>query len=493
LSESRQRSALTRLRVLSCRLVLALFLLSLLAGIYLAARVVLYHQSDDARRLQSKRDYLEQISALDSARHPAPNVVVILFDDLGYGDIGAYGGRAIHTPRIDRLAAEGARFVNAYAASPYCSASRAGLMTGRYAVRSGLDHVLQTRGSFRDFLLRVGRLNRRLPAEEITIADVLSAAGYATALVGKWHLGDVEPSLPNDFGFDLFYGLLHSNDQGEPTVWRNRTVVERHPIDQSTLTRRYTAEAVGFIETHRDRPFFLYVPHTFPHIPLHVTADRSGSSEGGLYGDVVEELDESVGAVLDALERTGVADHTLVLISSDNGPWFQGSPGSIRGRKFDVFEGGMRVPLLVAWPERIPAASVLDEPVMLIDLFPTILDLAQLPAPGDRTIDGRSLLPVLEGRDDAGRPPVFFFQLSKLRAVRQGPFKYHDRHGVFFGNPMDWPWGPMRKRGPWLFDLRQDADESYDVSGRYPEVAARLREVLEEKSRQVEDNPRGWL
>lgn len=475
------------------KLILGLTAVLALAALYPVARIGLYRQRDDSQRIESKRGYLEVVAARAGEARTKPNVVVILFDDLGYGDVGAYGGRTIRTPSIDRLAAEGALFRNAYAPSPYCSGSRAGMMTGRYPIRAGLDHVLQPAWSLKDLLLRLRGMNRRLPAEEITLADVLSAAGYATAVVGKWHLGEVEPSLPNDLGFDTFYGLLHSNDQGEPAVWRNTEIVKQHPIDQTALTRRYTDEAIRFIEANRDRPFFLYMPHTYPHVPLHAAAGRRGSSEAGLYGDVVEELDASVGAVVDALQRTEVAPNTLLVVSSDNGPWFQGSPGGIRGRKFDVFEGGMRVPFIAAWPGRIPEGMVIDEPVVSIDLLPTVLEATGIPGPKDRIIDGQSLFALLDGAGPTEPRPVFFHQLSVLKAVRLGRFKYHDRHGVFRGNPMDWSWGPMETKGPWLFDLQRDPDESYDVSDRHPQVAERLRRILEERRRELEANPRGWL
>jgi uncharacterized sulfatase len=461
------------------------------AVLIVIGRVALYRQVDDREHVEAKRAYLERIAALEAAGD-RPNVVLILFDDLGYGDLGAYGGTAIRTPRIDRLAEEGLRFTQAYAAAPYCSASRAGLLTGRYAVRSGMDHVLQPAGSFYDLLLRFGGRNRRLPAEEITFAEVLSAAGYETALFGKWHLGDRAPGLPNDFGFDTFYGMLHSNDLGKPRVWSQREVVEAHPIDQTTLTRRYTEWAVAFIEQQRERPFLLYLPHTFPHIPLHVSPDRLGRSPAGLYGDVVEELDDSLGAVLDALERSGAAESTLVVVSSDNGPWFQGSPGGTRGRKFDVHEGGMRVPLLVRWPTRFDAGRVVDEPVVSVDLFPTLLELLGLPLPDDREIDGRSLVPLLEGIAGDAPAPVWFYQLGALRAVREGRFKYHDRHRVVFGNPMNWAWGPWRNRGPRLFDLASDPDESYDASERFPEITERMRALLDAERERVAENPRGW-
>jgi arylsulfatase A-like enzyme len=468
--------------------------IALVAAVVLTVilRILLYRQVDDEKHLAIKRSYLEDIRQATREQPAGPNIVVILFDDLGHGDIGAYGGRAIATPRLDRLAEDGLLFENAYSPSPYCSASRAGLMTGRYAVRSGLDHVVQVPGSWQDAAVRFGGLNRRLPAEEITLAEVLRAAGYTTAIVGKWHLGDRSPSLPNDMGFDHFYGLLYSNDQGRPVVWHDREIVEHHPIDQTTLTRRYTERAVAFVEKNSDRPFFLYLPHTFPHIPLHVGMERLGTSEAGLYGDVVEELDWSTGEVMDALGRAGVAQNTLVVVSSDNGPWFQGSPGGVRGRKFDVFEGGMRVPLILRWPGRITPGGVDRKPVNAIDIFPTVLELAGVPAPPDRVIDGESLLPRLEEAEAFFRGPIWFHQVGHLRAVRLGRFKYHDRHRLPFGNPPDFALGAYAFRGPWLFDLELDPDESYDVSKRHPETYARMREMLEARLREYRDNPRGW-
>lgn len=459
----------------------------------IAAWTLLPKAHEERPALDGKRRYLEQLHEQGPPAATSPNLVLILFDDLGYGDLGCYGSRAISTPNLDRLASEGVRLTHAYATSPYCSASRAGLLTGRYPVRSGLDHVLQPRGTWPDVLLTLGRRNRRLPADEITLAEILSAAGYATAAFGKWHLGDRSPSLPNDLGFDSFYGLLHSNDQGKPKVFENREVVERPPIDQTTLTRRYTERAVDFIEEHGgSRPFFLYVPHTFPHIPLHVSDDRLGRSRGGLYGDVVEELDWSVGEVLAALARTGLDESTLVLVTSDNGPWFQGSSGGTRGRKLDVFEGGMRVPLLARWTGRIEPGVVIDEPVIGLDVLPTVLEVTGIAPPADRKLDGRSLVRLLTTLEP-GERELYFFQLGVLRAVRSGRFKYFDRRRIFFGNPMNWPWGPMKSRGPWLFDLAGDPAESYDVSDKHPEEAARLRKVLEAQAREQDENPRGWL
>ena len=491
-----RRGVLKRLGGLIRQVLLILFFSAVVAAAVVATlivgRIMLYEQEDDEQHLTDKRAYLEQVWEATSGLPEDPNIVISLFDDLGHGDLGAYGGASISTARLDRLATEGLLFKNAYSPSPYCSASRAGLMTGRYAVRSGLDHVLQVPRSWQDNMLRFGGLNRRLPAEEITLAEVLQAAGYATAVIGKWHLGDQSPSLPNDLGFDSFYGLLFSNDQGKPKVWNDREIVERHPIDQTTLTRRYTEKAVEFIDQNRERPFFLYFPHTFPHIPLHVGEDRLGTSAAGRYGDVVEELDWSTGKVIDALERAGVADNTLVIVSSDNGPWFQGSPGGLRGRKFDVFEGGMRVPLIIRWPKTVAPGRVDEDPVNTIDLFPTVLELLGIPLPSDRVIDGSSLVKRLGGEGADPRGPIWFHQVGHLRAVREGQFKYHDRHRVPFGNPPDFGLGVWTQKGPWLFDLELDPDESYDVSNRHPETFARLRKMLDARLRELEDNPRGW-
>ncbi len=227
-------------------------------------------------------------------------------------------------------------------------------------------------------------------------------------------------------------------------------------------------------------------------MPLHAPEERRGRSPGGLYGDVVEELDASVARVMAALERLGLADNTLVVVTSDNGPWFQGSGGGVRGRKMELFEGGTRVPLIVRWPGRVPAGQVIDTPVTGLDLFPTLLELTGLPAPADRLLDGMSLVPLLAG-GALGEREIWYFQIGVLRAVRAGRFKYHDRHRVLYGNPMDWPLAPFVDRGPWLFDLELDPDESYDVSDRHPDVAWRLGERLADKRRELEENPGGWL
>ena len=455
--------------------------------VFAAFRLVTHERQVDQGHLEAKHRYLAAIEA--SAR---PNLVIILFDDLGWGDLGAYGSRAIATPRIDRLAAEGVRLTEYYAPAPYCTPSRAGLLTGRYPPRTGMVQVNFPHGSPVDRVMRIAHLPTAIPEDEILLPEVLRAAGYATGMVGKWHLGGHSPSLPNDLGFDRYFGLLFSNDMAPVPLWRDREIVEPHPVDQSTLTQRYTDEAIAFLEENRDGPFFLYLAHTFPHIPLFPSAAHRGESEAGTYGDVVEDLDRSTGRLLDALGRLGLEEDTLVIVTSDNGPWFQGSPGTVRGRKNRSFEGGSRVPFIARWPGRLPAGGVIGEPVNGIDLLPTVLGLTGIAAPRDRAIDGRDVWPVLTDGAPSPHEALYFYRGARLEAVRVGRHKAHSRHGVFGGSPGDLPITVLFPKGPWLIDLDRDPNESYDVSERQPEVAARLFALIEAREAEMVRNPRGW-
>ena len=459
---------------------------------YAIVRVIAYEQLDDPLHLREKQRYLSGLPKTAAQTPRPPNVVIILFDDLGYGDLGAYGSQAIQTPSIDALAAGGARLTSFYSAAPYCTPSRAGMLTGRYPPHTGLNVINFPDRSPFTWLARLTGAATHLPAEEITIADALGAAGYATALFGKWHLGHHSPARPNDFGFQEFFGLHHSNDMSPLPLWHNDQIVEADPVDQTTLTRRYTEGAVRFIDQHKDRPFFVYLAHTFPHIPLHVREERRGRSDAGLYGDVVEELDSSVGEVVRALMRNGLEHETLVIVTSDNGPWYQGSPGSLRGRKNDVFEGGMRVPFIASWPGRIPAGRTFDDIASGVDLLPTVLDLARLPAPPDRQLDGVSLMPLLQERGRQPHEELLFFKNGQLLAIRSGRFKYHRRQHLFPGTQLELPVMALIPQGPWLFDLQLDGNESYDVSARQPGVAHRLSVALEAREREFAANPRGW-
>ncbi|MEZ4333072.1 MAG: sulfatase [Myxococcota bacterium] len=493
--------------------VLALVGLLLVVGgvVVFVARSLLYTQHDDPGALARKQGELawmkEQARRGTSPSVRPPNVVLILFDDLGYGDLGAYGSRAVATPQIDALAREGAVFETFYAPAPYCTPSRAGFLTGRWPIRTGLTQVVFPRGDAVDHVQRASGGPIRLPADEILLPEALEAAGYATGMVGKWHLGDASPSLPNDLGFDAYFGVLHSNDMRPLPLWRDREVVDPDPIDQRQLTPRYTDEAIAFIEGHRDAPFFLYVAHSFPHVPLHATPEQAGRSDAGLYGDVLADLDASVGRLVDALQRLELANETLVLITSDNGPWFQGSPGPVRGRKNDVFEGGMRVPFIAWWPGRIASRRVKDIAAG-VDVLPTALALAGVPLPRDRTIDGVDLGPLLfaatpdeagTGADEAPRAdaklperPIYSLSGDTIAAIRVGRWKLHARHGVFGGAPWSLPFAPLFEQGPWLFDLERDPDESYDVHERFAEPFARLDAIRDAFERERIRNPRGF-
>lgn len=444
----------------------------------------------DARPEASRR----VLDEIEPAADPGalPNIVIVLADDLGAGDLGCYGSAAVATPHVDRLATEGVRMTRFYASAPVCTPSRAGLLTGRYPIRSGMnDALLRSESALGIGQRLLGTTRIGIPEDELLLPELLRARGYRTALVGKWHLGDHAPYLPNQRGFDVFYGVLHSNDIEPFEVYRDGRVEIPAPVDQRQLTQRYAAEAVRFIEESRGRPFFLYLAHTFPHIPLHASDRFRGKSAGGLYGDTVEELDWSVGEIRAALERQGIGRRTAVFFTSDNGPWYQGSPGGLRGRKRSTFEGGFRVPLVAWWPGTIPAGGVVGEASMNFDLFATALAMAGVPLPEDRIIDGRDILPVLEGRAPSPHEALYFYWRTELWAVLGRDWKYHRRHEVEDINPFPWPHNEVQ--GPYLFDLRRDPDESYSQIESHPDVAERLAGIMDAWDAAVAANPRGWL
>ncbi|MEX2129968.1 MAG: sulfatase, partial [Pseudohongiellaceae bacterium] len=395
-----------------------------------------------------------------------PNFVIIMADDLGYGDIGVYGSTLISTPHIDRMAQEGVLLDNFYSSANVCTAARGGLLTGRYPIRLGLVNDVARPDN-----------EIHIADTEITIAEALQSLGYRTVLFGKWHLGSRTEWSPMKNGFDEYFGLLHSNDMTPLQLFRGDQIIE-DPVDQSTLTERYTAEAVRFIAANREQPFLLYMPHTFPHVPLHVSNRFSGQSAAGLYGDTVETIDWSVGEILAALEANGLDENTLVIFTSDNGPWFEGSPGPFRDRKGSSWEGGLRVPFIARWPSVLPAGQVSSEPAMNIDLFPTVVKLAGGELPTDRPIDGRDILPLL--RDAAASPHelLYLFDNDRITAVRSGRWKLvvESRYRVAipsFDNP-DSYYSPNGL----LFDLQADPSETYSYTREYPEIAARLHEQL---------------
>ena len=479
------------IRVLGSVALLGAFAILCVAAIA-AFRIVTYASSDDADHLEAKQAYLEALAAEQSSETARPNIIVLLFDDLGYGDISSYGSQSIATPRIDALAADGLRLDNYYAPSPVCTSSRAALLTGRYAPRAGLNIVAFPTGDPIELSMRAqGTLATRLPAEEILLPEILQAAGYETGMVGKWHLGDQSPSKPMDRGFDRYVGALYSNDMTPFAIYRDGEILHEAPFDQAKMKEVYEAAAIEFIDRDRDRPFFLYLAHNFPHIPLYAPDADLGRSQAGLYGDVVEGLDDTVGAIVDLLARRGELDDTLILVTSDNGPWYEGSPGPVRGRKNQTWEGGMRVPMIAHWPARIAPSRTSDVPVVGVDLVPTLLALLDIPVPKDRILDGADLGPHLFDEDDAPERWIQYWGTDgNLDAIRGARFKYHRRRGVRGVGSEHF--SINLPQGPWLFDLERDPNESYDVSGRYPNDAARLAEAYQRQLEMSQANPRGW-
>jgi arylsulfatase A-like enzyme len=420
-----------------------------------------------------------------------PNVVIVLTDDQGYADVGVYGARGFETPNLDRMAREGVRFTDFYVGQAVCSASRTALLTGCYPNRVGILGALGPAS-------KIGISDR-----ERTIAQVLKPRGYATAIYGKWHLGHLPPFLPTRHGFDDYFGLPYSNDMWPkhptakfpdlPLIEGEKTVV-LNP-DQTQLTTWYTEHAVKFIDRNRDRPFFLYVAHAMPHVPLHVSDKFKGKTKRGLYGDVIEEIDWSVGQILAALKRNGLDERTFVMFTSDNGPWLSygdhaGSAGPLREGKTTTWDGGQREPCLMRWPGKIPAGSVCREPVMTIDVLPTVAKLAGADLPPEK-IDGLDVWPLISGRPGARNPhdAYYFYWGRALQAVRSGRWKLHFPHsyptlngrpGGTGGKPVPYEQGETPLA---LFDLDSDPGEAKNVVEQHPDVVERLK-VLADRARE---------
>jgi arylsulfatase A-like enzyme len=419
-----------------------------------------------------------------------PNIVIIFADDLGYGDIGAFGAPNIRTPRLDAMAAEGQKWTSFYV-QPVCSPSRAALLTGRLPIRNGMF------GSPSGTAPKVFRDNaaQGLPLEEVTAAELLKSAGYRTGMVGKWHLGQLPQFLPTHQGFDSWFGLPYSHDMRitvprdngfrtaayyspKPEYWdvplmQNERVIER-PVDHRTLTKRYTDQAVRFIAENKNRPFFLYLAHSLPHIPLARSDEFVGHSAGGMYGDVVEEIDWSVGKVLDALRASGIERNTLVLFTSDNGPWLPfrdhgGSAGSLKQGKGSTWEGGVRTPAIFWWPGTV-RPGVVTEMGSGLDLLATAASLAGARVPADRPIDSIDLTAALTGIGPSPRSELFYYWDSELRAVRTGKYKAH----FITSGAYDDPEPRTVRNPPLLFDLSVDPAERFNIAAEHPDVVADL-------------------
>jgi arylsulfatase A len=412
-----------------------------------------------------------------------PNLVIVFCDDAGYADVGVFGAEGYETPNLDRMAAEGVRFTDFYAAAASCTPSRVALMTGCYPQRVSLPNVIGPSA-------KIG-----ISSDEQTIADVLKPLGYATACYGKWHLGHHPRFLPTRHGFDDYFGLPYSNDMWPhhptnkrfpdlPLVEGERTI-EYNP-DQTKLTTWYTERAVTFIEKNKDQPFFLYLPHSMPHVPLFVSDKFKGKSERGLYGDVLMEIDWSVGQILSTLKRLGIDKKTLVIFSSDNGPWLSygdhaGSAKPLREGKGTTFDGGQREPTIMRFPGRIPRGTVCSEPASTMDILPTFAKLTGAKLPTHR-IDGRDIWPLISGQPGTKSPheALFYYRGFALEAVRSGKWKLHLPHGYRSlagrkggtgGQPAKYEQGKISLA---LFDLEKDVGERHDVSARHPDVVERL-------------------
>lgn len=431
-----------------------------------------------------------------STRRP-PNFIVILADDQGYGDLGSYGHPTIRTPNIDRLAAEGQRWTSFYAAH-VCTPSRAQLLTGRLAVRTGLSSGVLFPDS-----------TGGLQPEEITVAEVLKTHGYATAIVGKWHLGVLPQYLPTKQGFDSYFGIPYSNDMDQTgdaltpderfqrymdprieyfnvPMMRNGAIVER-PVQQTTITRRYTDEGIAFIKAHRDQSFFLYLAHNMPHMPLFRSKEFEGHSQRGKYGDAIEEIDANVGRLIATLRELKIDQNTLVLYMSDNGPWAPyleqgGSAGLLRGAKATTWEGGMRVPAIFWWPGTIKS-GVVSGMGSELDVLRTFAALAGAQAPADRVLDGYDLSATLRTAASSPRDTLFYYGGRGLAAVRHGSYKAHfvvPGSGATLANPA----GPA-DAAPELYNLDLDPSEKFDLAAKHPEIVQELRVLADEHQKTV--------
>lgn len=433
------------------------------------------------------------ITAQDTGSQP-PNFVIIFADDLGYGDLGVYGHPTIKTPHLDRMANEGQKWTNFYVGASVCTPSRAALLTGRLPIRSGMS-------SAKSRVLFPNSKNG-LPASEITLAEQLKKVGYSTACIGKWHLGHKEHYLPTNNGFDYYFGIPYSNDMdhvgktnykedakiGNAAIkiedynvplLRNTKIVEQ-PADQNTITKRYAEETISFIKKNKEEPFFVYLAHNLPHIPLFASKDFLGKSERGLYGDVLEEIDDGVGKILATLKAEGLAENTIVIFTSDNGPWLPfkthgGSAGLLRAGKGSTWEGGMREPCIFWGPGNIKPGLISDLGSTM-DLFTTFSKMAGVPIPKDRVIDGIDLSPTLLNHAPNSRKGILYYRENELYAVRLGDYKAHFITKGVYGQ-----FGEREEHAtPILYNLSEDPSEQFDIAAAHPEILVQINALVAE-------------
>ncbi|GJM29423.1 MAG: arylsulfatase [Cyclobacteriaceae bacterium] len=430
------------------------------------------------------------------------NFIIIFCDDLGYGDLSSFGNPVIKTPNLDRMVMEGQKWTQFYVADPVCTPSRSALMTGRYPIRTGMTS--------KERAVLFPDSGSGLSPDEITIAEMLKQKEYATAHVGKWHLGHLPQFLPTSQGFDYYYGIPYSNDmnaaEGKSRLYRenmvdpdfypetqnynvplmeNEEIIEQ-PADQTTITKRYTEKAVQYIREQQEQPFFLYLAHSMPHIPLFASEKFVGTSKRRLYGDVIEEIDWSVGQVIATLKELGLEDNTIVMFSSDNGPWLSfkthgGSTGPLRAGKGTTFEGGQRVPTIFWGPGNV-VPGIVTGMGSTLDIINTFGALAQVEVPNDRKMDGFDLSPVLKGEGASPRSEFYYWAFSELHAVRSGPWKLHiqQREPVYYGKTVD-------MEAPELYHIEADISEMYDRFEAEPQLVANLQQKIREHLKDVED------
>lgn len=410
----------------------------------------------------------------DNIQNP-PNIIIFFTDDQGYADVGSFGAEGFATPHLDQLASEGIKFTNFYVPATVCTPSRAGLLTGRYPKRYGLHEAVLFPFS-----------KQGLPANEFTMAEMLREAGYSTSCIGKWHLGHQEEFMPNNQGFDTFYGVPYSNDmdnhyykgidfQSPPLpLYRNTELIESGP-DQQFLTKKYTEEAIQQIRNRGEKPFFMYLAHNMPHTPLHVSPAFKEKSEMGLYGDVIMELDWSAGEIVRVLKEEGIYENTIFIFTSDNGPEV-GSAKPLRGRKAQTWEGGQRVPGIIAWPGQIPKGIVSDEIVSTLDLFPALANISSSKIPKGLILDGRDISAFLLAPETVKlpeRPLYYYARNGDLEAIRLGKWKLHLKKSLGWDEKAE---GNFQVS---LYDLELDRAEKNNVAKQFPEIVEKLTKLSE--------------